>query len=59
MYNYPYGYTTNYVGPTVYGPGWTTSNYPYMYNHLNYYSYPYTAYYTPGYSTYRYYRWFR
>ena len=52
-YVYPgYGYTSNYVGPTVYGPGYTAS-YPYMYNQMNYgYSYP-------GYTSYRTYRYWR
>jgi hypothetical protein len=49
-------FTNNYVGPAVYGPGYT-SNYPYMYNQLNYgRTYPnYSSYYyySPGYS----YRW--
>jgi hypothetical protein len=50
---YTYGYTSNYVGPTVYGPG-STASYPYMYNQLNYpYAYPYSTYYSPGYTTYR------
>jgi hypothetical protein len=59
-YAYPYnGYTSNYVGPTVYGPGYTAS-YPYMYNQLNYgRSYPYGGYYSPGYTNYRTYRWGR
>jgi hypothetical protein len=48
-YVYSYPYTTNYVGPTVYGPGYT-ANYPYMYNQLYY---PYGSYYSPGYTTYR------
>jgi hypothetical protein len=61
MYSTPYGgtyfypgsaYTSNYVGPTVYGPGYTAS-YPYMYNQMNYGSY------YPGYTTYRYYRYWR
>jgi len=57
-YSYPstsgYGYSPSYVGPTVYGPGYT-ANYPYMYNQLNYgYSSPYNnSYYYPGYTTYR------
>jgi hypothetical protein len=58
-YSYPSGvYTSSYVGPTVYGPGYTAS-YPYMYNQYNYgYSYPYnSAYYSPGYTTYRTWRW--
>ncbi len=46
---YTYPYTSNYVGPTVYGPGHIAS-YPYMYNQLNYGYYP-------GYTTYRTYRW--
>ena len=63
-YSYPYtsGYTynNNYVGPTVYGPGYT-ANYPYMYNQLNYgYTNPYySSYYYPGYNTARTYRWWR
>jgi hypothetical protein len=56
-YSYPStsGYTyPSYVGPTVYGPGYTAS-YPYMYNQLNYgYSpYNYSSNYYPGYTTYR------
>jgi len=76
FYQYPntgYNYSQNYVGPTVYGPGYT-ANYPYMYNQYNYgqtrFSNPYTANYYgystngysgygyPGYST-RTYRWWR
>jgi len=68
FYQYPNTgtmYSQNYVGPTVYGPGYT-ANYPYMYNQLNYgspgYTYPYGAYYYnygyPGYTT-RTYRWWR
>jgi hypothetical protein len=61
-YTYPYyggtsAYSSNYVGPTVYGPGYT-ANYPYMYNQLNYgYTTPYSTYYYPGYTTYRTWRW--
>jgi hypothetical protein len=47
-------YTSNYIGPTVYGPGYTAS-YPYMYNQMNY---GYRGYY-PGYTTYRTYRYWR
>ncbi len=69
-YNYPntgwmypggYAYSNNYVGPTVYGPGYT-ANYPWMYNQLNYgYTNPgYSTYYygyAPSYTTYRTWRW--
>jgi hypothetical protein len=64
-YSYPYSsgyvYNNTYVGPTVYGPGYT-ANYPYMYNQLNYgYRNPtnssYYPGYTPGYTTYRTWRW--
>jgi hypothetical protein len=61
-YTYPYYsgasvYSSNYAGPTVYGPGYTAS-YPYMYNQYNYgYTYPYSTYYNPGYTTYRTWRW--
>ena len=56
-YSYPYSsgynYSNTYVGPTVYGPGYT-ANYPYMYNQLNYgYANPSYSYYYPGYTTYR------
>jgi hypothetical protein len=61
-YTYPYStsymYNNAYVGPTVYGPGYT-ANYPYMYNQLNYgYTYPTYSYYNPGYG-YRTSRWWR
>src|SRR5580765_2414797 len=61
-YSWPYYsgtsvYTSNYAGPTVYGPG-ATATYPYMYNQYNYgYTYPYSTYYYPGYTTYRTWRW--
>ncbi|HEY1379423.1 MAG TPA: hypothetical protein VGF55_21655 [Gemmataceae bacterium] len=58
-YTYPhtgYMYSSNYVGPAVYGPGYT-ANYPWYYNQLNYgASYPYYNYY-PGSTSYRMWRW--
>jgi len=59
-YIYPGVRTNNYVGPTVYGPGYTAS-YPWMYNQLNYgATYPSYSTYYYGYPTYtRTYRWGR
>jgi hypothetical protein len=58
-YIYPNVRNNNYVGPTVYGPGYT-ANYPYMYNQYNYgYTSPYSTY-NYSYPSYtRTYRWWR